>query len=195
MRWIIFIGLAVFLALSVASIAVAAPGDGPATALYISGTPQTLEANAVRWYKFDYAGDRSDITVLMPNGAGTLVAYNVFTPEQAQSWWDTPPIGRGTAYQIDCDTGEEKPGGECQSPDLKWVGKFNAPGTYYVQVLNYNTGPANFILTVTGTGVTVGTVLPTPPAPAVPISPIPTPRPPILLPVTGGVWPDAPAFP
>jgi hypothetical protein len=159
-----------------------APNTQPATALYINGQPQSIPANAATWYKFDYAGDKSEITVLMPNGAHTLVAFNVYTPEQAQSWWDskTKPIGRGTAYQIDCETGEEKPWGQCQSNDLKWVGKFNFPGTFYVQVVNYNTGTANFTLTVEGTGVSVGAV-----------QTIAPPQP--LLPVTGGVWENAPS--
>lgn len=154
------------------------PNTQPATATYINGQPQSISAQTAQWYKFDYAGDKSPITVLMPNGANTLVEFNVFTPEQAQSWWDgkTKPIGRGTAYQIDCETGEENYMGQCQSNDLKWVGQFNFPGTFYVQVMNYNTGAANFKLTIEGTGVSVGTA-PTvsPPAPA-------------LLPVTGGVW-------
>lgn len=154
------------------------PNTQPATASYINGQPQSVPANFAQWYKFDYKGDKSQVTVMMPNGANTLVAFDVYTPEQAQSWWDgsTKPIGRGTAYQIDCDTGKENYMGQCQSNDLKWVGQFNFPGTFYVQVVNYNTGTANFKLTVEGTGVSVGA------APTV------TPPPPPLLPVTGGVW-------
>lgn len=161
------------------------PNTQPATASYINGQPQSIPANSAQWYKFDYKGDKSQVTVLMPNGANTLVAFNVYTPEQAQSWWDgsTKPIGRGTAYQIDCETGEENYMGQCQSNNLKWVGQFNFPGTFYVQVVNYNTGTANFKLTVEGTGVSVG---------AVPTLPTVTPPPPPLLPVTGGVWKNFP---
>ncbi len=114
----------------------------------------------------------------MPNGANSLVAFNVFTPEQAQSWWDpkTRPIGRGTAYSIICATGVEAYYGECQSRDLKWKGEFNFPGTFYVQVVNFNTGTANFTLTIEGTGVFVGA----------PPSVVPQTKP--LLPTTGGVW-------
>lgn len=163
------------------------PSD-PATAAYISGLPSSIPANTTQWYKFDYVGDKSQVTVLMPDGANTLVEFNVFTPEQSQTWWDkkTKPIGRGTAYQIDCDTGEENYMGQCQSPNLKWVGQFNFPGTFYVQVINYNTGTANFILTVQGTGVRV--ILP--PPPTVPSQTV-RPRPVVpLLPVTGGIWWD-----
>jgi hypothetical protein len=167
---------------AVATARAEAPNTQPATARYINGQPQSIPANSATWYKFDYAGDKSQVTVLMPNGANTLIAFNVYTPEQAQSWWDakTKPIGRGTAYQIDCATGEENYMGQCQSNDLKWVGKFNFPGTFYVQVVNYNTGTANFTLTIQGTGVSVGA------APTVV-----TPQQP-LLPVTGGVWENVP---
>ncbi len=155
----------------------------PATASYINNLPQSIPAQSAQWYKFDYAGDKSQVTVLMPNGANSLVAFNVFTPEQAQSWWEksTKPIGRGTAYQIDCETGQENYLGQCQSDDLKWVGEFNFPGTFYVQVVNYNTGTANFTLTIAGTGVFVAPSAPTPP----PVVPQTKP----LLPTTGGIPP------
>ncbi len=158
----------------------------PATAAYISAPAQRIAANATQWYKFDYSGDRSEITLIMPNGANSLVAFNVFTPDEVKSWWDTKPIGRGTAYQIDCDTGDEDPMGACQSDDFKWVGKFNAAGTYYVQVVNYNTGTANFTLTLSGTGISVGSAAQTIIAPATPQQTHP------VLPVTGGIWPNAP---
>lgn len=162
----------------------------PATAAYISGLPQSIPANSSVWYKFDYAGDKSQVTVLMPNGANTLTEFNVFTPEQAQSWWDkeTKPVGRGTAYAINCDTGEENYMGECTSNDLKWVGQFNFPGTFYVQVVNFNTGTANFTLTVNGTGVHVAP--PPAPAPPAPVKPAVVHAPQPMLPVTGGVWWD-----
>lgn len=162
----------------------------PATAAYINNLPQSIPANVMQWYKFDYVGDKSQITVLMPNGANTLVEFNVFTPEQSQTWWDkdTKPIGRGTAYTIDCETGKETYMGECFSNDLKWVGQFNFPGTFYVQVVNYNTGTANFNLTIDGTGVRI-----LPPAPVIvpplvaPLQVV-SPQAPVTLPVTGGVW-------
>lgn len=158
-------------------------GTDPATAIYINGAPQSIPANSTRWYKFDYVGDKSEVTILMPGGTDTLVEFNVFTPEGANSWWDpdTKPIGRGTAYPVDCETGEIVLFSECKSRDLKWVGQFNFPGTFFAQVVNYNTGTANFTLTIAGTGVRIPAI-----APATPIL-TPTPVP-VLLPTTGGVW-------
>jgi hypothetical protein len=185
--------LALFLFLAALAFAATAhaqspSGADPATAIYINGAPQSIPANSTRWYKFDYVGDKSKITVLMPGGTDTLVEFNAFTPEQANSWWDgeTKPIGRGTAYPVDCETGEEVLHSECKSRDLKWVGQFNFPGTFFIQVVNYNTGTANFTLTIDGTGVRV-------PA-AAPSTPVITPTPAPLLPTTGGIW-QMPSFP
>lgn len=159
--------------------------SSPDAALYIDGQPQTIAGNSSVWYKYEYAGDRSEVTVLMPNGANTNVTFSSFTPEEIKEWWDTKPIGRGTAYQIDCETGEEDPAGQCQSTDLKWVGKFNAPGAYYIEVVNYNRDPADFTLTIAGSGVSVGAL-------AVPTMTVKATPAPLLLPVAGGVWRDAP---
>ena len=160
------------------------PNADPASATFIDGQAHSIPANTAQWYKFDYRGDKSLITLLMPNGTDSLVEFNVLTPEQARSWWDpkTKPIGRGTPYSIDCTTGEEVFWGECRSNDLKWKGEFNFPGTFFVQVVNYNTGPANFTLTLEGSGVSV------PPPQVI------TPAPPPLLPVTGGIWKNAPTI-
>lgn len=185
--WIRFlIGLGVVLAvmwLACTTARADAPvNTQPDTAAYINGQPQSIPANTTQWYKFDYVGDKSLITILMPNGTDSLVAFNVFTPEEAAHWWDKPkPVGRGTAYSVNCTTGEEVYWGTCKSNDLKWKGQFNFPGTFYIQVVNYNTGTANFTLTIQGTGVSVG-----------PASQSTVPATKILLPVTGGVWWNAP---
>lgn len=190
MKRILILSFALLLGASVftATARAANPANtDPATASYINGLPQSLPANASGWYKFEYIGDKSPVTVLMPNGTDTLVAFNVLTPEESRTWWDhdTKPIGRGTAYPIDCTTGQEVTFSDCKSPNLKWVGQFNFPGTFYVQVVNYNTGTANFTLTITGTGVIVP-----PPAlpPAAIVTPKPAPQTGPLLPTTGGIW-------
>jgi hypothetical protein len=182
----LLLALAAFGVFSIAN-AQAPVNTDPATAAFINGGPQSIPASSTRWFKFDYVGDKSQVTILMPNGTDTLVEFNVFTPEQAQSWWDpaTKPIGRGTAYPVDCATGEEVLFSECKSSYLKWVGQFNFPGTFYVQVVNYNTGTANFALTISGSGVRVPINAPPAPTPAAPIL---APPPPPLLPTTGGVW-------
>jgi hypothetical protein len=90
------------------------------------------------------------------NGNNSGVGFEVYTPEMINDWWENPPIGRGTAQQVDCDDGVPVESGECQSPDSNWVGRFPTGGTYYARVTNSNSSPSSFVLKVQGDGVSVG---------------------------------------
>ena len=191
-RWIGQLTLFVITLTLLGSFASPAFGAGaansePATSSYIDGQSHSINNGQSLWFRFNYAGDRSHITVTMPNGYNSGIAFNVFTPEQAQDWWEAKPIGRGTSLVLDCDTGDPAPYGGCQSNDLTWDGQFNAQGTYYVQVINNNPNASSFTLTIEGTGVSVP-----PPAPAVVPQP-PAPR--VVLPVSGRVPPINFVFP
>ncbi len=161
LRYLAIVLTALGLLFALTALTAAAQGvsnTSPTTAAVIDGQTHQIAANSSLWYRFDYAGDRSHITVTLPNGNGSGLAFNVFTPAQIGDWWDTKPIGRGTAYQINCETGEPQPNGQCQSNDLTWDGQFNAPGTYYVEVVNTTGSPLNFQLTIQGTGVTLAPI-------------------------------------
>lgn len=129
--------------------------NDPSRASMIDSQTHTIAADGSVWYKFKYAGDRSAITIQMPNGTNSGVEFNVFTPDQLIDWWDEHPIGRGTAQTLDCDTGEPMANGACQSNDLRWIGDFNLGGSYYVQVVNTNSNAARFQLTIQGDGVSL----------------------------------------
>lgn len=136
--------------------AAAAPGNTfPGAAAYIDNQSHSIAPNASLWYRFDYAGDRSTITITMSNATNTGVAFNVFTPSQIGDWWDEHPVGRGTAQAVNCGTGLPQDNGGCGAADLTWVGDFNAGGTYYVQVVNDNVNAMNFQLMIQGSGVTL----------------------------------------
>lgn len=127
----------------------------PGHAAVMDNNSHTFPADTSLWYRFDYAGDKSEITVTLVNAANSGLEFSVFTPGQVGDWWDEQPIGRGTAQQLSCNTGLPAPYGACQSNDLSWVGKFNAPGTYYVQVFNSNDNPMTGQLTIQGDGVSL----------------------------------------
>jgi hypothetical protein len=112
-----------------------------------------IAAQSSRWYRFNYAGDRSQITITLLYAAYSGLAFNVYTPAQISDWWEAKPIGRGTVEILDCETMEPAPYGHCQSNYLSWAGKFNAPGTYYVKLINYNATPMTAQFTIEGTGV------------------------------------------
>ena len=123
--------------------------DDPGRAAYIDNLPHQLAAGAATWYRFDYdATDRPVRTVKLLYGNGSGVRFDVYTPDRLGNWWENKPVGRGTVYMIDCVTGEDSETGECQSPDLKWMGKFIISWTVYVRVVNGNGFPAMFTLTV-----------------------------------------------
>ncbi len=91
MRNMLRIGLAMVAVvaslIAVAVVSAESPGStDPNRAAYIGAQSQSIAANATLWYKFDYSGDRSEITLIMPNGANSMVAFNVFTPDEVKSW-------------------------------------------------------------------------------------------------------------
>lgn len=123
--------------------------DDPNRAMPIDGQQRILAAGAAVWHRFDYdATDRPQKTVLLVNGNHSGVRFEVYTPDRLSSWWQNTPVGRGTVYMLDCDTHEESETGECESPYLKWAGKFVISWTVYVRVINTTGHPAGYILTL-----------------------------------------------
>lgn len=123
--------------------------DDPGKASYIDNRQHLLAAGAATWYRFDYdATDRPTKTVLLVNGNHSGVRFEVWTPDRLNNWWENKPVGRGTVYMIDCDTGEESETGACESMDLKWAGRFIFNWPVYVRVVNGNGHPTGFTLTI-----------------------------------------------
>jgi hypothetical protein len=151
---ILLAALVALLSLSALPAAAAAPTNtSPGAAAYIDNQAHSVPANSARWYRFDYAGNRSQITITLVSGNISGLTFSVFTPAEIVSWWSGTPIGRGTSQPVSCTTGLPQEGGACQSSDLLWSGNFNAGGTYYVELVN-NTGSAvGFQLTIQGAGV------------------------------------------
>ena len=136
------------IAVTAPSASAAQPGpnmDDPAKAVALDGKQQSIPANSALWYRFDYAitddGTHPTMTITLANGSQSRLAFEVWSPEILNDWWDNTPIGRGTAAMVDCTTGEVSGMGTCQSSDLTWSGAFGATGTYYVRVIN-DTGNA-----------------------------------------------------
>ncbi len=123
--------------------AVAAPNIDPFRAATIDAQVHSIPASSSLWYRFDYAaGDHPLVTRTLHNATNSGVHFNVYTAEASQTWWDSDPVGRGTASLVSCQ------GEMCPSNDLTWVGSFNLNGTYYVQVVNDNANPVSFELTI-----------------------------------------------
>lgn len=189
--------VAAFLAVTLFTILGLTPSrNDPFHAPYIDNQTHSIAANSDFWFRFDYGfvgPPRTVVTLRMINGAAKGGPdFEVWAPEIISEWWQEKPTGRGMVQSIDCATGALVGGGQCQSADLIWVGAFGSVGTYYVHVVNNNSSPMNFVLTVQGSSVS-----PVPaPAPgaaatqlATPLAPPPPSTPPL---VTLPVPPDDP---
>jgi TolB protein len=124
-----------------------------------SGDWDQLSAGESQWYAFQYAGDGSQIQVMLeavPEGSATFV---VWTPEQIWRWGlgeYVEPIGRGSADPH-------------AAVKTVWSGSFTTAGTYYVVVehAGNQTGTSYYLLDVSGSGVSLSKPTPTPtPEPA-----------------------------
>jgi hypothetical protein len=138
-----------------APIATATPqppvNNSPYFAVFVpDNRPVAILANSELWYKFDYSGDRSKITLALPNGNAWGFDFKLYTNEQAfRVYTEDKFVGRGSAINQACDTGK------CTADDLTWVGNFNIAGTYFVRVINTKPLPQTFVLQIAGTAVNI----------------------------------------
>ncbi len=125
--------------------------NSPYNAIFIQDNrPQTIATNGELWYKFDYTGDRSKITITLPNGNAWGFEFKLYTTEQAFRVYDEDKfVGRGSAVNQACDTGR------CTADDLTWIGTFNTAGTYYVRVINTKPLQQTFVLQIAGTAINI----------------------------------------
>lgn len=131
--------------------------SNPLGAPYIDNQEHPIGPHEVQWYRFDYnAGDPgkepvTDLNLLYGNKSG--VRFEVWTRDRLTNLSDNDPIGRGTAYGVNCDTG--RPGGSCLSADFTWAGAFGTSGDYYVRVINDNPYATTARLMIQGSGVSI----------------------------------------
>lgn len=144
------LALLVAAVLGIVSVSQAAAGTGPGDALIPTGGSDTLGAHASLWYRFDYGGDKSKITILLDSLNADGLAFAVYTPDNIAAWQSgdkLTPIGVG--------------GGDPKHA-LVWEGRFNRAGTYFVVVRNEAEGTRTYQLSVSGDAVTtVRVVIPT----------------------------------
>lgn len=104
-----------------------------------------------QWFKFDYGGDRTQITVRIPDAKLSSITFKVYTSEQAQQYEkEDKSIGVGSPPSVSCESGK------CDSNELSWFGAFNQSGTYYVRVTNESEKYANYRLIIGGSNVSLG---------------------------------------
>lgn len=134
-RITLFALVAFALLMALTAVPVAADVD-PHQAPYADAQSHLIPANSSQWYRFEYAGDNSVLTIRIPQGNKNRLAFEIYTPEKMDIWWDTAAIGVGSP----------------QKDDLIWAGRFNIDGTYSVEVLNRNPYAISYVLEFTGKG-------------------------------------------
>lgn len=125
----------------------------PFHGLFLNNQTQTIPANSSMWFRFGYGGGGSPIALVLTNGVHNGLTYKVYTPAQiAGDWWDTPPIGQGTA-RLTCTPQQTNENPPCSTDDLFWTGGFQEGGFYAVKVNNPTQNAVPFLLRVTGNDV------------------------------------------
>lgn len=178
-----------------AALADTPTGTGPSDALAPTNTMQHLNVGQERWYAFhtdgaDRQNNPSQVFVMLnaqPNGSAR---FNIWSTERMLARQvssdpnkDAPPVGEGTQVSFkDGDNTLYRYNGA-----LVWGAGFMHPATYYIQVQQTGSQPADYQLSVTGDAVTFPTATQnvqlaanTNPAPAASAS-----KAPLTLPATG----------
>lgn len=157
------LGVGLMTVVFAAALLAAAPPmtvTNPDMAPYIDSDYHVIPAYTTQWYRLNYAGDHSQLDILLDNGNKNALQFMVHKPAQMNKWWENPsPVGRG-------------------SPDkdnLIWSGNSHEGGTWYVELMNYNSQPVTYRFETFGKGLLPEKpVVPVAPAAVAPAVPQPT---------------------
>lgn len=171
-RFPIALGLILVLGgLSAAMVTAAGPvGSSPDTAAYLNSRTHQAPPNSSFWYKFDYPGDESDLSLRIPGGAGRGMAFALYSPSQIHDWWNEAPFGRGA---------------DLDDHSLFWTGQVAEAGTFYVKFDNNNPFRKFYQLLIDGTDFSLG------PQPAEEEEPSETTPPPVNADASGALAVDS----
>lgn len=142
-RWLVPV-LALLLLLSVGAGAVWAAGTSPVGAPFVDNATHELGPNTTTWYRFDYAGNHSQITITLVGAKDKGLAFQVYPPTFMADWWKHDGVGAGNP----------------KDNDLLWTGNAHEAGIWYIKVINKNPAPVSYQLVVKGDYVTFSALLP-----------------------------------
>ncbi len=103
-------------------------GKTPVEAILIGKSEDLLAPQSALWFRFEYGGDRTTMTVALDADGATGISMQIFTAEQMDTWArgeSVSPLGRG---------GYAAPIGH----DLAWTGNTPRAGMYYALVTNHS---------------------------------------------------------
>ncbi len=143
LRWFFVVAVLV-LALGTGAATLFAAEGSPVGAPFIDNALHTLGANSTTWYRFQYPGDHSQVTIKLVDAKDKGLAFQVYTPIQMEDWWKNDGIGAGSP----------------KDNDLIWSGNAHEGGQWYIQVVNRAGAPVSYQLIVTGSALPLTTLLP-----------------------------------
>lgn len=163
---LLFVGIAFFSTLLLAFVltgSLFAQGTGPADAIIPTGETVSAPPNSQTWYKFHESGNSKLVTATLDAKGVSGIAFLVYTPESIANW-----IAQRGLHPV---------GASSRAPghDQVWQGRFTFEGTYYLVVQNTNPYAVDYVLKVSGDGVT--TIVNLPPTPTPLPNPFATPIP------------------
>lgn len=124
-------------------------GRDPRAASINYGTDTIIRRSSTIWYRFEYGGDRSPISIALDGYGGQELEMQVYTPEQVDAKTgqvNGSPVGRGTATKAQ------------NGHDLSWSGAFAQGGTFYVAIVNKTDRAMVYRLSATGSNVTASAI-------------------------------------
>jgi hypothetical protein len=123
------------LSLPVVLAATATPrGDSPSTARDITDTWSSIDPRASIWFKTDNSDSYREIELWLDTPAQNGLGLSIFSPDQANSWWNSRPVGRGSY----------NPG--MPGHALTWKVAYAEGGIWYALLQNYTDSPVPYRL-------------------------------------------------
>lgn len=109
--------------------------DSPTTARDITDTWGSIDPRASIWFKTDNSAGYREIELWLDTPAQNALGLSIFSPDQADSWWYSKPVGRGSY----------NPGTPGHA--LTWKAAYAEGGIWYALLQNYTDLPIPYRLT------------------------------------------------
>ncbi|MBI5879420.1 MAG: hypothetical protein HZB53_17365 [Chloroflexi bacterium] len=107
----------------------------PDTALMIDERTQTIASNSDLWYTAAFPMNPDPIAIRLIDGASTGLAFELYMPAQAATWWKDDPLGRGGIV----------------GNDLVWAGSPDTNDRRLIRVINRTGRAVSFAFSVQST--------------------------------------------
>lgn len=124
-------------------------GHNPSAASIKYNTETMIRRFSTIWYRFEYLGDRSPISVVLEGYGVQDLELHIFAPDQVDPQTNTvrgTPIGRGSVNRTQAGHA------------MIWNGSSPQSGTFYIAVINKTDRTIIYRLNVTGPAVTASAI-------------------------------------